>query len=98
MGQILHKRAKTTHAIRTEIQRSPLTIKELSQKYSLNPKTVSKWKSRSTVEDMPMGPKRVRTVLSAQEEAMIIAFRQKTCLPLDDCYRAPYHPSVSIYG
>jgi len=88
MGQILHKRAKTTHAIRNELQRSKATVKELSERYNLNQKTVLKSKHRETVEDSPMGPKRVRTVLSEQEEAMICAFRCKTQLPLDDCYIA----------
>ena len=33
-----------------------------------------------------MGPKQVRsTVLSTQEEALIVAFRKHTLLPLDDC-------------
>lgn len=97
MGQILHKHAKTTHAIRAEIQRSQATIAELSKKYNLNPKTVLKWKHRQNVEDAPMGPKRVRTVLSEQEEAMIYAFRRKTLWPLDDCYIAlkPHIPSLS---
>lgn len=97
MGQILHKRSKTTHAIRTEIQRSEASVSQLSKKYSLNPKTVLKWKHRKTVEDSPMGPKHVRTVLSKQEEAMICAFRCKTLLPLDDCYIAlkPHIPSLS---
>lgn len=97
MGQILHKRAKTTHAIRSELQRSQATIKELSERYNLNPKTVLKWKHRETVEDSPMGPKRARTVLSEQEEAMICAFRRKTQLPLDDCYIAlkKYIPALS---
>jgi transposase InsO family protein len=35
-----------------------------------------------------MGSKRLRTVLSGHDEAMICAFRQKTLLPLDDCYIA----------
>jgi IS30 family transposase len=88
MGQILHKRAKTTHAIRTELQRSKATITELSKRYNLNPKTVLKWKHRETIEDSPMGAKRVRTVLSELDEVMICTFRQKTQLPLDDCYIA----------
>jgi transposase-like protein len=97
MGQILHKRAKTTHAIRAEIQRSEATILELSQKYNLNPNTVLKWKHRKSVEDAPMGPKRFRTVLSLQDEEMICAFRRKTLLPLDDCYIAlkDHIPSLS---
>jgi IS30 family transposase len=47
-----------------------------------------KWKHRQGVEDAPMGPKRVRTVLSEREEALICTFRRKTLFPLDDCYIA----------
>lgn len=83
-----YKRAKTTHAIRKELQRLKATIKELSERYNFNPKTVLKWKRRETIEDSPMGPKCARTILSEQEEAMICAFRRKTQLPLDDCYIA----------
>jgi transposase InsO family protein len=48
-----------------------------------------KWRKRGSVEDAPMGPKNRRsTVLSADEEALIIAFRKHTLLPLDDCLYA----------
>ena len=86
MGQILHGSAKTTHAVRAAIQRSKATIAELSEQYDLNPKTVMKWRHRGTVDDRPMGPKDVRsTVLSVEEEALCVAFRKHTLLPLDDC-------------
>ena len=89
MGQVLHGSAATTHAVRTAIQRSAATIAELSARYSLNPKTVAKWRKRDFVSDAPMGPKQVRsTVLSPEEEAMIVAFRKHTLLPLDDCLYA----------
>ena len=89
MGQILHGSATTTHAIRAAIQRSKATIADLSEQYDLNPKTVMKWRNRSSVEDMPMGPKDPRsTVLSVAEEAMCVAFRKHTLLPLDDCLYA----------
>ncbi len=89
MGQILHGSAKTTHAIRAAIQRSKASLQELAEQYDLNPKTVAKWRKRSSVEDMPMGPKQPRsTVLSADEEAMCVAFRKHTLLPLDDCLYA----------
>ena len=42
MGQVLHGSAKTTHAIRAAIRRSQASIKELSERYDLNPKTVMK--------------------------------------------------------
>jgi transposase-like protein len=89
MGQILHGSATTTHAIRAAIQRSKAPLKELSERYGLNPKTVAKWKKRAFVHDAPMGPKEPRsTVLSAEEEAIAVAFRKHTLLPLDDCLYA----------
>jgi len=89
MGQILHGSATTTHAVRAAIQRSKATAKELATRYGLNPKTVAKWKKRRFVHDAPMGPKKVRsTVLTPEEEAMVVAFRRHTLLPLDDCLYA----------
>jgi transposase InsO family protein len=55
----------------------------------LNPKTVAKWKKRTQVHDAPMGPKQPRsTVLTLEEEALIVAFRKHTLLLLDDCLYA----------
>ena len=89
MGQVLHGSATTTHAVRAAIQRSKATIADLSARYGVNPKTVIKWRNRSSVEDLPMGPNEVRsTVLSVAEEALCIAFRKHTLLPLDDCLYA----------
>ena len=89
MGQILHGSAKTTHAVRAAIQRSKASAKDLAERYDLNPKTVAKWKKRDFVEDAPMGPKAPRsTVLTPEEEAMAVAFRRHTLLPLDDCLYA----------
>jgi transposase InsO family protein len=89
MGQVLHGSAATTHAVRAAIQRSTATIAELSARYGLNPKTVANWRKRDFVTDAPMGPKEVRsTVLSPEEEAMIVAFRKHALLPLDDCLYA----------
>jgi transposase InsO family protein len=86
MGQVLHGSATTTHAIRTAIQRSKAPLKDLAVQYGLNKKTVAKWRKRSFVRDAPMGPKAPRsTVLSAEEEAVVVAFRRHTLLPLDDC-------------
>jgi hypothetical protein len=44
---------------------------------------VTKWKKRAFVHDAPMGPKAPHsTVLSADEEALAVAFRKHTLLPL----------------
>jgi len=85
MGQVLHGSATTTHAVRAAIQRSQASAAELSQTYGINPKTVLKWKKRACVEDRKTGPKQPHsTVLSIEEEAVIVAFRRHTLLPLDD--------------
>ena len=89
MGQILHGSATTTHAIRAAIQRSKAPLKELAARHGLNQKTVAKWRKRAFVNDVRMGPKAARsTVLSAEEEAIIVALRKHTLLPLDDCLYA----------
>ena len=89
MGQVLHGSATTTHAIRAAIQRSKVTAKELAERHGINPKTVAKWKKRTFVHDARMGPKDPRsTVLTVEEEAIAVAFRKHTLLPLDDCLYA----------
>jgi transposase InsO family protein len=89
MGQVLHGSAATTHAVRAAIQRSTASVAALSRKYGVNPKTVAKWRQRDGVSDAPMGPKEPRsTVLSKEEEALAVAFRRHTLLPLDDCLYA----------
>jgi transposase-like protein len=81
--------SRKRQAVRASIQRSKASIQELSEHYDLNPKTVMKWKKRDFVHDAPMGPKSPRsTVLSAEEEALIVTFRRHTLLPLDDCLYA----------
>ena len=86
MGQILHGSATTTEAIRRAIQHSQASLRGLAKRYGINQKTVAKWKKRNSACDLPTGPKVPRsTVLSVEEEAIIVAFRRHTLLPLDDC-------------
>src|SRR6187549_1292910 len=81
VGQILHGSATTTHAIRAAIQRSTAALQALSERYGINPKTVAKWRRRTSLEDRPMGPKVPRsTVLSVDEETLVIEFRRRTLL------------------
>jgi hypothetical protein len=70
---------------RVELQASKESTGSLAARYGLNPKTVKKWRERTTTVDAPMGPKAPKsTVLTPAEEAIVVAFRQKTLLPLDD--------------
>src|SRR5438046_8219961 len=89
VGQVLHGSATTTEAIRRAIQRSQESLRTLAKQHGINPKTVAKWNKRSSVADLPTGPKQpASTVLSIEEEAIVIAFRRHTLLPLDDCLYA----------
>lgn len=79
MGQILHGCATTTEAVRRAIQNSQESLRALAKRYGIN-KTVAKWKQRETVTDLPTGPKKANsTVLSIEEEAIIVAFRRIRC-------------------
>ncbi len=88
MGQVRHGSARTTAAIRRAIQHSQESLQSLAVRFSINPKTVAKWRKRSTVQDARMGPEPASTVLSAEQEAIAVAFRRHTLLPLDDCLYA----------
>ena len=89
MGQVLHGSATTTEAVRRAIQHSQEILRALAKRYGVNQKTVAKWKKRDAAADLPTGPKDPRsTVLSIEEEAIVVAFRRHTLLALDDCLYA----------
>src|SRR3954452_12405438 len=89
MGQVLPGSARTTAAVRRAIQHSQESLRVLARRHGINPKTVAKWKKRKSAADRPTGPKAPRsTVLTLEEEAVIVAFRRHTLLPLDDCLYA----------
>ena len=89
MGQVLHGSATTTEAIRRTIQHSQASLRALAKRYGINQKTVAKWKQRNSPSDLPTGPRDPRsTVLSVEDEAIVVAFRRHTLLPLDDCLYA----------
>lgn len=77
MGQVLHGSATTTAAIRRAIQHSQESLRALASRYGVNPKTVAKWKQHSSIDDRPTGPKQAKsTVLSVEDEAIVVAFRR----------------------
>src|ERR671917_2914442 len=91
MAAGLHGSARTTPRVRAELQASQEATRALAAQYGLNPKTVAKWRKRTTTADQPMGPNRPRsTVLTELEEAIVLgssprtSFRRRTLLPLDD--------------
>jgi len=67
----------TTEAVRRAIQHSQESLRALAGRYGINPKTVAKWKKRTSAADLPTGPTEPRsTVLSIEEEAVVVAFRR----------------------
>ena len=88
MGQVVPSSVRTTAVIRAAIQRSQESLQTLATRCGINPKTVAKWRKRTTTTDAAMGPMPASTVLAVEQEAMAVAFRQHTLLPLDDCLYA----------
>ena len=85
MAAGLHGSARTTPRVRAELQASEESARALAARYGLNPKTVAKWRARAGTADAPMGPRRPRSsVLTEAEEAIVVEFRRRTLLPLDD--------------
>ncbi len=66
----LHRNARTTPAIRMEIQRAPSSISDrsLARKYNLRRATMGQWRKRNTVEDGSHRPHKLHTQLSPAEE------------------------------
>ena len=94
IGQVLHGSATTTEAVRRAIQVSEESVRALARRHGISPTTVQKWRKRRTTADARMGPKEARsTTLSPEQEAMAVAFRRHTLLPLDDCLYA-LQPSI----
>jgi hypothetical protein len=94
-----HPCARTTARIRRRIRSSPESTRALAARYGINRKTVLKWRHRSATEDAPCGRarERVSTVLSTEQEAIIVGFRKSSLLPLDDCLYAlkPHIPHLT---
>ena len=88
MGKVPHGCARTTPATRRLIQQSSESLQTLANRFGIDPKTVAKWRSRTTTEEVVRGPKPASTVLTPAEEAAIVLFRKETLLPLDDCLYA----------
>lgn len=84
MNIALHKRARTTPAVRREIQRSDLSERKLAEKYGISRSTVRKWKYRDTAEDFSHRPHNLHATLTDPEEAVVVELRRTLLLPIDD--------------
>jgi hypothetical protein len=80
-----HGSARTTRSDREAIQASDEKNTVLARQHGVNRKTIAKWKARKFSSDVRMGPKNPRPkFLTLEDEAIIIAYRWRTRLSLDD--------------
>lgn len=86
MSQVrLHGLARTTPAVREEIQRSELSLKELSKKFNISMSTVHKWKHRKgEVQDRSHTRHNLGCSLSGEEEEIAVELKTRVLLSLDD--------------
>ena len=90
MQQLFHGRAGINLETYRVVKNSRNSFRTLAERYSINVKTVTERRNRKqTAANADNGPKeRKSTGLTVQEEALIIAFRKHTRLPLDECFAA----------
>jgi hypothetical protein len=87
LGQVLHGCARTTETVRCELQHIQEILRALARRQGVNPKTDAKWPARTDSADPRTGSTEPNsTILSAAEEAVVVAFRRYTLLPLADCF------------
>ncbi len=86
MSISLHKKARTTPEVPREIQAADPSISNnaLARRYGVHRHTIAKWRKRDTTEDASHRPRRIHATLSPAQEAMVVALRETTLLPLDD--------------
>ena len=76
LEQVLPSSARTTAVIRAAIQRNQESLQTLATRHGINPKTVVKWRKRTTTTDAVLGPMPASTVLAVEQYAMAVAFAE----------------------
>ncbi|KAF3981904.1 MAG: hypothetical protein HFP78_04615 [Methylococcales symbiont of Hymedesmia sp. n. MRB-2018] len=84
MSQGYHTNAKTKLHSREIIQQSSLTNADLSKRFVINEKTVSKWKNRDHLIDKSSRPHTIKRSLTHLEREVIRVVRTLTWIELDD--------------
>lgn len=80
----LHKKARTTPAVRAEIAASSEPVAVLSQRFCITEATVRKWRSRTEFHDRSHTAHCLQTTLTPAQEAIVVYLRKTLLLPLDD--------------
>lgn len=77
MAQLLHGSAKSTYALRPELQRSQAPVAQL---FGIEENTVLKWRLRQSVDDLPMGSKKRRGCVHSWRRASSMSSTYRNCL------------------
>lgn len=84
MSQVYHNNATTNKHTRLQIQNSLLSNTDLSLKYDVNVKTISKHRARDFTEDKSSRPNHINYSLSPLDKEIIRVVRTLTWAGLDD--------------
>jgi transposase InsO family protein len=80
----LHKNARTTPAIRKEIQDAVGSDYELAERFGVSRDTIRKWRKRETQQDFSHTAHRLQTTLIPAQEEVVVQLRLMLRLSLDD--------------
>lgn len=97
----LHPNARTTPAIRAELQSASGTNAELAARYNLHRHTVAKWRKRKSTQDASHRPHHFKAVLTPAQETIVVEMRRTLLLSLDDLLAVTHqfiNPKVSRSG
>ena len=84
MKQVYHSNAVTNVRLRSEINNSKLSNKELILKYGVSDKTITKWKNRDVFQDKTSRPNTINYALSDLEMLIATNLRVLTWWSLDE--------------
>lgn len=82
----IHKNAKTTPSIRTEIQQSNLSSYAIAKKYNISWSTAKKWKNSGSIEDKSSRPHVLQTDLTQAQIDLILFERKQYKKTIEDIY------------
>lgn len=88
MKQVYHSNAVTNVRLRSEINNSKLSNKELTLKYNVSDKTINKWKNRDSFQDKTSRPNTIKYALSDLEMIIAVNLRALTWWALDEITEA----------
>lgn len=83
----LQKNARTTPAIRRELQTAEGFNKALAKCYNVTPPSIATWRAREDVSDASHCPRRLQTTLTSAQEAVAVELRRTALLPSMTCSR-----------